>query len=254
MPLVAGHDRRLAAQAERADQAARVDGGDLGVVALVLRPAGDVLDRAVGVVGVDGELLLALPRSGRGARGRRVIFVTVGSFRLAARHAGGDPAADELVLVGVRLHASCRRRGRRCRSPSAAAGSRPGAAGNSRRPRPSFTSVVKSSSGSKPSSDRRKPFCPLALPWQPPQLQPSLVKIGTIWLAKLIGRFTSHARAVDRHLERSCRRSVATISVVPLASGTTRPVGVTAADLAVGDRVLHVVGQVLTAGRRRGWR
>ena len=46
---------------QRADQAGRVDGGDLGVVALVLRPAGDVLDGAVGVVGVDGELLLALP-------------------------------------------------------------------------------------------------------------------------------------------------------------------------------------------------
>ena len=41
-----------------------------------------------------------------------------------------------------------------------------------------------------------KPFWPLALPWQPPELQPSLVKIGTIWLAKLIGRFTSQLTAV----------------------------------------------------------
>ena len=47
--------------AERADQAGRVDDGDLRVVALVLGPAGDVLDRAVGVVGEDGELLLVLP-------------------------------------------------------------------------------------------------------------------------------------------------------------------------------------------------
>ena len=44
LPLVAGHDRRLAAHGQRADQAAAVDDGDLGVVALVLGPAGDVLD------------------------------------------------------------------------------------------------------------------------------------------------------------------------------------------------------------------
>ena len=47
-----------------------------------------------------------------------------------------------------------------------------------------------------------KPFWPLALPWQPPELQPSLVKIGTIWLAKLIGRVASIVSAVDRHLDR----------------------------------------------------
>ena len=44
MALVAGHDGRLAAQVQRADQAGAVDDGDLGVVALVLGPAGDVLD------------------------------------------------------------------------------------------------------------------------------------------------------------------------------------------------------------------
>ncbi len=66
-----------------------------------------------------------------------------------------------------------------------------GAAGNTRRPRASSTSAAKSTSGSKPSRDSLKPFWPLALPWQPPELQPSLVKIGTTWLAKLIGRLTS---------------------------------------------------------------
>src|SRR5438067_665989 len=62
VPGVAGHDRRLAAHAQRADQPARVDGGDFLVVAVVLGPAGDVFDRAVGVVGVDRELLPVLPR------------------------------------------------------------------------------------------------------------------------------------------------------------------------------------------------
>ena len=58
LALVAGHDGRLAAQVQRAHQAGVIDDGDLGVVALVLGTAGDVLDRAVAVVGVDGELLL----------------------------------------------------------------------------------------------------------------------------------------------------------------------------------------------------
>ena len=42
----------------------------------------------------------------------------------------------------------------------------------SRRPRASFTRYSKSSVGSKPRSERRKPFWPPLLPWQPPPLQP----------------------------------------------------------------------------------
>jgi hypothetical protein len=33
-----------------------------------------------------------------------------------------------------------------------------------------------------------KPFWPLAFPWHPPELHACFVKIGTIWLGKLIGR------------------------------------------------------------------
>ena len=36
-----------------------------------------------------------------------------------------------------------------------------------------------------------KPFCPDALPWQPPALQPALVKIGTTWFEKLTGGTTA---------------------------------------------------------------
>src|SRR5205085_3846403 len=84
--------------------AGAVHDGDLLLVALVLGAAGDVLDRAVAVVGVDGELLLVVaghdPVVGvdRDARDHGVGGRAVGQ-------AGGDPAADEAVLVGVLLHA-----------------------------------------------------------------------------------------------------------------------------------------------------
>src|SRR5205085_339584 len=71
---------------------------------VVLGAAGDVLDAAVAVVGVGGELLLVLAGHDtllgmdRDARDARI-------GRLAQWGAGGDPAADEAVLVGVGLHA-----------------------------------------------------------------------------------------------------------------------------------------------------
>ena len=166
-----------------------VDGGDLGVVALVLGPAGDVLDRAVGVVGVDGELLPAVARSMTRCSGKTVILVTVGSLGVAVGHAGGDPAADELVLVGAELHASCRRRGPCC--PVALSRSRLCVrGGREEAPAAGFLHEgVVVELRLEAEQRQRKPFWPLALPWQPPRLQPSLVKIGTIWLAKLIGRF-----------------------------------------------------------------
>src|SRR5439155_20828437 len=97
-----------------------------------------------------------------------------------------------------------------------------GDVGKTRRPRASLTRALKSCCGEKPSSDSPKPFWPLALPWQPPELQPSLVKIGTIWLPKLIGRLTSVASHVTATLT-DLLPKVAVIWVVPLASGTTRP-------------------------------
>ena len=52
-------------------------------------------------------------------------------------------------------------------------------------------------SASKPSSDSLKPFCPLALPWQPPALQPSLVKIGADLIAEADRLL--HPEVLDHH-------------------------------------------------------
>src|SRR5262249_52422260 len=104
LALVAGHDGRLAAHVQGADQPRGVHDGDLLIVALVLGPAGDVLDAAVAVVGGEGELLLVLPGQDpvlgvdRDPGHDRVVL-------LAEGHAGGDPAADQLVLVGADLDA-----------------------------------------------------------------------------------------------------------------------------------------------------
>src|SRR6202030_3195431 len=87
-----------------AHQPALVDDGDFLVVALVLRPPRDVLDGAVGVVGGDGELLLAVAR-------HHAMLRVDGDPRdyrialLAEGHAGSDPAADEAILVGADLDA-----------------------------------------------------------------------------------------------------------------------------------------------------
>src|SRR5262249_14989999 len=104
VPLVAGHDGGLAAHLQGADQGGAVHHRDLGVVALVLGALGDVLHAAVAVVGVDGELLAVVPRQDavlggdHDLRHHRVLGV-------AERCPGGDPAAEELVLVGAELHA-----------------------------------------------------------------------------------------------------------------------------------------------------
>src|SRR5207249_2473855 len=104
LALVARHDGRLAAHFLGVDQAAGFDRGDLRVVAFVLRPPGNVLDRAVAVVGVGGELLLVMA----GEDAVRGLDGDPGHHRVgrpADGRPGGDPAADELVLVGADFHA-----------------------------------------------------------------------------------------------------------------------------------------------------
>ena len=58
--------------------------------------------------------------------------------------------------------------------------------------------------GRSPKSERWKPFWPSALPWQPPVLQPSRVRIGTMSSAKSQDR---SCLRLDRHLasRRRCR-------------------------------------------------
>ena len=56
-----------------------------------------------------------------------------------------------------------------------------GDVGTTRRPREPVTIASKSMSESKPSNDNANPFCPRALPWHAPALQPRAVKIG--WMS-----------------------------------------------------------------------
>src|SRR5262249_17085964 len=102
--LVAGHDRGLATHGQRAYEGGGIDHGDFLVVALVLGPPRDVLHAAVAVVGINGELLLVVPRQdavlgeGGDLRDGGVVLGAEGG-------AGGDPAADEAILVGVDFQA-----------------------------------------------------------------------------------------------------------------------------------------------------
>ena len=97
-----------------------------------------------------------------------------------------------------------------------------GAAGKSRRPNDSFTRYSKSSVGSNPRSERRNPFWPPLLPWQPPELHPNFVKIGTTWCPKLMGGgAVNFSTASDTSAFTS--PAVAVIVAVPSLSGDTRP-------------------------------
>ena len=66
--------------------------------------------------------------------------------------------------------------------------------------------------------------------------QPSFVKTGTTWLAKLIGSGASIFSAVTGTFT-VLPSNVAVISAVPLASGNTRPFGSTRMHLRIGDAV-----------------
>ena len=86
----------------------------------------------------------------------------------------------------------------------------------------------KSKSGSKPSSDSWKPFCPRALPWHAPALQPARVRIGWTSRSNVTGRgvfafLTVTAIVVEAPL------MVAVIVAAPSPSGETMPVGFTRA-------------------------
>ena len=98
---------------------------------------------------------------------------------LAVGHALRDPAAQELVRHRIDFHplaAAVRNQAGRLLQNQAAigrGGRKPAAA-------PFFHQMLVIFAGHEAQERQRKPFCPLALPWQPPALQPSLVKIGTI--------------------------------------------------------------------------
>ncbi len=100
LTLIAGHDRHVAGLIERLDQAGRADLGHLDVVRLELGRAGHVFGCAVGVMGHDQNLLLALlahrplGREHVDPHDGRVVFVAVG-------HALQNPAPHQ--PVGVRI-------------------------------------------------------------------------------------------------------------------------------------------------------
>src|SRR5262249_44909254 len=102
--LVAGHDRGLAAHRQRAHEGGGIDHGDFLVVALVLGPPRNIFDAAVAVVRINGKLLLVVTR-------QDAVLGVDGDLRdggvvlVAEGRAGGDPAADEAILVGVDFQA-----------------------------------------------------------------------------------------------------------------------------------------------------
>src|SRR5262249_942593 len=104
LALVTSHDAGLAAHLERADQAGAVHDRDVGVVALILSAASDVEHGAVGVVGVHRQLLAIVPRDDP-LLGEDADLGHDRSGGFAEGSAGSDPAADQLVLVGVLFHA-----------------------------------------------------------------------------------------------------------------------------------------------------
>ena len=79
------------------------------------------------------------------------------------------------------------------------------------------------------------------------------MKIGTIWLAKLIGRFTSHFSATTGTLTLLSPKATVT-SVEPLASGQHPAAAGDADHLVVGDGVSGDAGKVLelAVGQGRG--
>ena len=102
-----------------------------------------------------------------------------------------------------------------------------GAATEILRPRASWTMNSKSSPGSKPSSDSAKPFCPPLLPWQPPALHPTLVKMGTTCVGKLIGRSRSAFSTTTVVAADKPDGWTAVICAVPVLTGRTTPLAST---------------------------
>ncbi len=88
------------------------------------------------------------------------------------------------------------------------------------------------------------PFWPLALPWQPPELQPSLVKIGTIWFGKLIGRFSSACLTVTGTVT-DLSPNLAMTWRAAIGKRQDAAAWQHTGGLAVGDGILDVAAQVL---------
>ena len=70
------------------------------------------------------------------------------------------------------------------------------------------------------------------------------MKIGTIWLAKLIGRLTSICSRLHGDLDATCRRAVAVIVRRAVGQRHDAAGGGDAHDLGIGDGVLHVAGEI----------
>ncbi len=85
-----------------------IDRGDIGVIALVLGAAGHVDDAAVGVVGMNGKLLVAL--AGNNAlRGEDSNLGDCWIRGIATRRAAGDPATNQLIFIGAYFEATAAR-------------------------------------------------------------------------------------------------------------------------------------------------
>ena len=175
LPLVAGHDRRLAAQ-RRASGPGRLAStvAISGVVALVLGPAGDVLDGAVGVVGVDGELLLVLPvrtrcsgktrdlRDGRVGRARR---------RACRRRSSGGRACTRRSPTSIFLPPPWATRAGRLQQEQARVRGGAGRAAGRGLPSPASCSRAPARSRAATGGSRSGPR---VLPWQPPRVAAEL--------------------------------------------------------------------------------
>ena len=103
-----------------------------------------------------------------------------------------------------------------------------GAAGKTRRPRPSRTSESWSKAGSNPSKLILKPFWPIALPWHPPALQPCFEKIGTTSVANETGRLSAKSSTTTSTLD-SCPSALTRTVVRPSDRGRMRPSAATSA-------------------------
>ena len=95
---------------------------------------------------------------------------------------------------------------------------RSGSDGTTRRPSLLCTICAWSNAGSNPNSESRNPPRPCCAPWQPPELHPALVRIGSISRTKLTGSSLSEVADGDR----KCSASHYPLSPWPWCSVTHR--------------------------------
>ena len=97
------------------------------------------------------------------------------------------------------------------------------------------------------------PFCPDALPWQPPALHPALVKIGTTWFEKLTGGTTAMSVTVTGTAAVASPSRTRT-SALPVPPGRDHPLRRNRRDRRVAALVDHpaaVVAHPIVAGHAR---